>query len=81
MIARAKELVGSGVQMIALLALSDQGAPSFDAGIAGVLASLGVPSFACTPDAFPELMASAIRRADVGAWAAGRGFSVSRASQ
>jgi hypothetical protein len=79
MIARAKELVGSGVQMIALLALSDQGAPSFDASTAGVLASLGVPCFACTPDAFPELMASAIRRADVSAWAAGQGFSVARA--
>jgi Mg-chelatase subunit ChlD len=78
MIGRARELVGSGVQMIALLALSDAGAPSFDAGTAGLLASLGVPCFACTPDAFPELMAAAIRHADVGAWAAGQGFSVSR---
>jgi Mg-chelatase subunit ChlD len=80
MIARAKELVGLGVQMIALLALSDQGAPSFDAGTAGSLASLGVPCFACTPNAFPELMASAIRRADVSAWAAGQGFGVARAT-
>lgn len=78
MIARAREMVGAGVQLIALLALSDAGAPSFDAAIAGVLASLGVPCFACTPDAFPELMAAAIRRSDVNAWAAGQGFSVSR---
>jgi hypothetical protein len=37
-----------------------------------------VPSFACTPDAFPELMAAAIRRDDVAAWAAGRGMAVAR---
>jgi Mg-chelatase subunit ChlD len=78
LIARAAELVGSGVQLITLLALSDAGAPSFDAQTAGALASLGVPCFACTPDAFPELMAAAIRRSDVAAWAAARGFSVSR---
>jgi Mg-chelatase subunit ChlD len=78
-ISRAKDMVGAGVQMIGLLALSDSGAPSYDAGTAGMLASFGVPCFACTPDAFPELMAAAIRRSDVNAWAAGQGFSVSRA--
>ena len=78
MIARAAEMVGAGIQVIALLALSDSGAPSFDAHTAGAFASLGVPCFACTPDAFPDLMAAAIRRSDVSAWAAGQGFSVSR---
>ena len=78
LLTRATELVGSGVQVIALLALSDAGAPSFDAQTAGALASLSIPSFACTPDAFPELMATAIRRSDVSAWAAGQGFSVAR---
>jgi Mg-chelatase subunit ChlD len=77
-LARAAELTGAGVQLIALLALSDIGGPSFDAQTAGALASLGVPCFACTPDAFPDLMAAAIRRSDVSAWAAGQGFSVSR---
>jgi len=79
MIARARQLVGAGVQMIALLALSDSGAPTYDAVTAGVLASLGIPCFACTPDAFPELMAAAIRRSDVSSWASSRGFTVSRA--
>jgi Mg-chelatase subunit ChlD len=78
MIARAAELVGAGVQVIALLALSDSGAPSFDAQAAGAFASLGIPCFACTPDAFPDLMAAAIRRSDVSAWAAGQGFGVAR---
>jgi hypothetical protein len=30
---------------------------------------MGVPAFACTPDAFPDLMAAAIERRDVAAWA------------
>lgn len=71
---RAAELVESGVQFITLMALSDEGAPAYDAHLAAKLAALGVPSFACTPDAFPQLMAAAIRRDDVAAWAAGQGF-------
>jgi VWA domain containing CoxE-like protein len=71
---RANELVDSGVQFITLLALSDEGAPSYDQALAAKLAALGVPSFACTPDAFPGLMAAAIRRDDVNAWAAGQGL-------
>lgn len=77
---RAQELVEAGVQFIALLALSDEGAPSYDRELAARLAALGVPSFACTPDAFPGLMAAAIRRDDVNAWAAAQGFKTSRAA-
>ena len=75
---RAAELVESGVQFVTLLALSDEGAPSYDHALAAKLAALGVPSFACTPDAFPGLMAAAIRRDDIGAWAAGQGLTTSR---
>ena len=71
---RASQLVEAGVQFITLLALSDEGAPSYDRDLAAKLASLGVPSFACTPDAFPGMMAAAIRRDDVAAWAAGQGL-------
>ena len=74
---RARELVESGVQVVTLLALSDEGAPSYDHELAGKLAALGVPAFACTPDAFPGLMAAAIRREDVAAWAAAQGFVIS----
>ena len=75
---RAAELVASGVQFITLLALSDEGAPSYDRALAAKLAALGVPSFACTPDAFPGLMAAAIRKEDVNAWAAGQGLLATR---
>ena len=33
-------------------------------------AELGIPAFACTPDLFPELMATAIMRQDLSSWAA-----------
>lgn len=70
MLRRAASIVGSGTTMIALLALSDNGHPTFDAGHAAALAGTGVPAFACTPDLFPELMAAAIERRDVSEWAA-----------
>ena len=70
MLKRAASLVASGVQVVALLALNDQGAPSFDGSIATAFASFGIPSFACTPDLFPDLMAAAIGRQDLNLWAA-----------
>ncbi|HQZ15607.1 MAG TPA: VWA domain-containing protein [Vicinamibacteria bacterium] len=75
---RANELVQGGVQFITLLALSDEGAPAFDAGLAARLSALGVPSFACTPDRFPALMAAAIRKEDVSLWAAREGLFATR---
>ena len=70
MLRRAAELVGSGVQMICLLALSDKGTPSFDARNAQILAGLGIPTFACTPDLFADMIAAAIQRRDLNMWAA-----------
>ncbi|HEV7709326.1 MAG TPA: VWA domain-containing protein [Asanoa sp.] len=69
MLKRVGDMVGAGVQVMALLALSDDGAPSYDHDNAAALASLGVPAFACTPDVFPELMAAAIQRHDLRAFA------------
>ena len=69
MLRRIAELTAAGTQVIALLALSDDGAPGYDHDIAAALAELGIPAFACTPDAFPDLMAAAIERRDITAWA------------
>ena len=76
---RAAALVGSGVQLVVLLALNDKGAPSYDHTIAAALAALGAPAFACTPDLFPDLMAAAINRQDIGQWAAAREIVAARA--
>jgi Mg-chelatase subunit ChlD len=72
MLKRASSLVAAGVQMIALLALSDEGKPSYDHDVAAAFAAMGISSFACTPDLFPELMAAAINREDLSQWAAAR---------
>ena len=78
MIKRTAAIVASGAQMITLLALDDKGAPSFDHANAAAFAQLGVPCFACTPDQFPALMATAIGRHDVTQWAAAEGIVVAR---
>lgn len=65
---RFASIVASGVQLIVLPALNDDGAPSYDKSHAEFLATLGVPTFACTPDKFPELMAAALSKQDIGMW-------------
>ena len=67
---QTNEMIASGVQFVCLLALSDEGAPSYDGDLAADMASLGAPAFACTPDLFPDLMATAIGRRDISQWAA-----------
>jgi Mg-chelatase subunit ChlD len=67
---RIGDMIAAGTQVIALLALSDDGAPGYDHDNAAALAGLGIPAFACTPDSFPDLMAAAIERRDIAQWAA-----------
>ena len=71
---RTATLLGSGVQMISLLALADDGAPCFDARNAAEFTALGSPTFACTPDLFPDLMAAALNKQDISVWAAQQGI-------
>ncbi|MFE7411763.1 vWA domain-containing protein [Streptomyces laurentii] len=62
MLKRVAAMKASGVRFVALLALSDEGAPGYDREHAAALAQLGVPAFACTPDLFPEVMAAALEK-------------------
>jgi hypothetical protein len=66
MLRKAAALRQSGVTVIALLALSDDGAPAYDHENAAAFAELDIPAFACTPDVFPDLLAAAIGRQDLG---------------
>ncbi|QXJ20451.1 VWA domain-containing protein [Actinomadura graeca] len=68
MLRRVAAMAASGVRVVVLLALSDEGAPAYDHDNAAALAALGVPAFACTPDAFPGLMAAAIEHRDLKEW-------------
>jgi Mg-chelatase subunit ChlD len=67
---RAAELAAAGVQVVVLLALNDEGAPSYDHGNAQFFSNLGIPVFACSPDKFPDLMAAALSKQDIAMWAA-----------
>ncbi|MGW0793601.1 VWA domain-containing protein [Streptomyces sp. NPDC002692] len=62
MLRRVAAMKASGVQFVALLALSDEGTPAYDREHAAALAALGAPAFACTPDLFPDVMAAAIEK-------------------
>ena len=60
--ARMAELIRSGVTVLCLLALSDDGAPVHDRAMAADLAELGATVLACTPERFPDVLASALER-------------------
>jgi hypothetical protein len=76
--ARVAALKQSGVNVIVLLALSDQGKPAYDPNHAGLIAAMDCPVLACTPDQFPDLMAAALARQDVAQWAAANDIAVVR---
>ncbi|WP_367392488.1 VWA domain-containing protein [Lewinella sp. LCG006] len=66
MFRRIARLQATGLQFICLLALSDEGAGAYDHGHAQQLGQMGIPTFAATPDQFPEIMAAAIQRESLG---------------
>lgn len=70
MLKLSAQIIASGVQFIVLTALDDKGSPSFNRECAAKYAAMGVATFACTPDKFPDLMAAAINKRNIGEWAA-----------
>jgi len=78
MLARVASLKQSGVNVIVLLALSDDGHPSYNSDHAEKIAAMNCPVFACTPDQFPDLMATALTRQDIHQWAAAQDIALVR---
>lgn len=76
MMNKIKAMKSAGVQIVVLLALNDEGAPFYDKQVAQSLGDMGIPSFACTPDLFPDLMAAAINKSDMGEWAGKHGIAL-----
>ena len=76
MLSRLQGMINKEINIIVLLALSDDGKPGYDERNARAMADIGAPVFACTPDQFPDLMAVALLRGDVTAWAASNEISV-----
>jgi hypothetical protein len=56
-----REMRESGVKTLCLLALSDEGKPFYDAGVAKRFTRDGTPSFACTPTLLPALVEGALK--------------------
>lgn len=80
-LARLRSLIGAGVNVIVLLALSDAGRPAYNPDLSARVAALGAIVFACTPDLFPDLMAAALRRQDLHAWAAQQDIKLVRPAE
>jgi hypothetical protein len=78
MLARIAALKQSGVKVIALLALSDDGHPAYNSDHAVKIASMHCPVFGCTPDQFPDLMAVALTGRDIEQWAASKDIALVR---
>ena len=81
MLARVAALKQSGVKMIVLLALSDDGHPAYHNEHAVNIAAMHCPVFGCTPDQFPELMAIALTGRDIEQWASSKDIPLIRGHQ
>lgn len=62
---RLGEMKDSGVSVICLLAIADGGRPYYDEQIAGRIASMGIPCFACNPQKIPQLLERALKGQDL----------------
>lgn len=66
LVRRMRELREAGVRTMALLALSDEGRPSYDERLAAQLSRDGTPCFSCTPAMLPALVEGALKGQDLG---------------
>ena len=63
-------LLESGIKAVGLLAITDQGTPSFNESLANTLAGMGMPCFGCMPERLADLLAGVLRGQDLNAIAA-----------
>ncbi len=59
---RLGDLKGSGVNLVVLLAISDSGKPYYDEHIAGKIAEMDIPCFACPPEKLPDMLEAVLKR-------------------
>jgi hypothetical protein len=62
---RMEFLLESGLKAVTLLAISDQGKPSYNENLANKLVKMGMPCFGCTPDRLPDLLATVLKGNDM----------------
>ena len=62
---KMEELLEGGLKAVTLLAISDQGKPSYNHDLAKKLTNLGMPCFGCSPDRLPDLLAAVLKGQDL----------------
>jgi hypothetical protein len=62
---KMEELLAGGLKAVTLLAISDQGKPSYNHDLAKKLTNLGMPCFGCSPDRLPDLLAAVLKGQDL----------------
>lgn len=62
---RIEELIAGGLKAVTLLAISDQGKPSYNHDLAKKLTNMGMPCFGCSPDRLPDLLAAVLKGQDL----------------
>ncbi|MGN6546136.1 MAG: VWA domain-containing protein [Aureliella sp.] len=67
---KMEQLLEGGLKAVTLLAISDQGQPSFNEPLAQKLSKLGMPCFGCIPDRLPDLLAAVLKGTDLSEFAA-----------
>ena len=67
---KMEHLLESGIRAVTLLAISDQGQPSYNEDLAKKLSKLGMPCFGCVPDRLPDLLAAVLKGNDLSKFAA-----------
>lgn len=66
---KMEHLLESGLKAVTLLAISDQGQPSYNEQLASKLSKIGMPCFGCIPDRLPDLLAAVLKGTDLAAFA------------
>jgi hypothetical protein len=66
---RIEQLIEGGLKAVTLLAISDQGKPSYNHDLAKKLTNLGMPCFGCSPDRLPDLLAAVLKGQDLNVFA------------
>ena len=65
MLRNLEDMKEAGVTVVCLLAISGDGQPYYDTQMAGKIASMGIPCFACNPEKLPLLLERVLKNLDL----------------
>jgi len=65
MLRNLEDMKEAGVTVVCLLAISGDGQPYYDTQMAGKIAAMGIPCFACNPEKLPLLLERVLKNLDL----------------